>query len=556
VSATGDLAASTRAGLTRLDGWAVTSLVIALLVAVPLLVLPASFLSPRVELWWRVTGPIIPETLATTALVAVGVGAGTLVLGTALALLVSYYEFPGRRFFDVALVLPLALPAYVLAFVFLGQLDFGGPLDELLRRIFGAGFTLPVRSPGGAIAILTLALYPYVYLLARGAFRGQSAGVIEVARSLGTSRLRAIVRVALPMARPALAAGALLAVMEAIADFGAVQLLGVRTFTVAVYQVWFGAFDQLAALQLATTLMGIALLVLALERLARGRARYEQADGSSGIVPRAPLHGVRGILAAALPLAVLAIAVADPLAQLAVWSIESFEEPLVRSGFLGWAGTSVLLSATAALVAVPVAAVLVYGMRVAPSRLGAAATRVASVGYAIPGSVVAVAALVALAWVDGRLQDLGSVVGISVGLVLTGSALGLVFAYVVRFLALGVQSVESQMSRLSPNLDDAARGLGCDRLEVMWRVHLPLLRAGLGTAALLVFIETMKELPATVLMRPLGGDTLAVAVWQATSESLWEAAALPALAIVLVGLLPVALLVRALDRASGLPLLR
>ena len=380
--------------------------------------------------------------------------------------------------------------------------------------------------------------------------------MIEVARSLGTSRLRAIVRVALPMARPALAAGALLAVMEAIADFGAVQLLGVRTFTVAVYQVWFGAFDQLAALQLATTLMGIALLLLALERLARGRARYEQPAGASATVPRAPLHGVRGILAAALPLAVLAVAVADPIAQLAAWAIESFEEPLVRSGFLGWAGTSVLLSATAAVVAVPVAAVLVYGMRVAPSRLGGAATRIASVGYAIPGSVVAVAALVSLAWVDNRLQDLGSLAGISVGLVLTGSALGLVFAYVVRFLALGVQSVGSQMSRLSPHLDDAARSLGCDRLEVMWRVHLPLLRAGLGTAALLVFIETMKELPATVLMRPLGGDTLAVAVWQATSESLWEAAALPALAIVLVGLLPVALLVRALDRTRGLPLLR
>ena len=556
MGAAGSAAAGVRARLPRIDGWAVTCVVVALVVAVPLLVLPASFLSPRVEVLSRVTGPIVPEALATTALLALGVGLATLVLGTALAVLVSFYDFPGRRFFDVALVLPLALPAYVLAFVFLGQLDFGGPVDGALRALFGEAFTLPIRSTGGATAILTLALYPYVYLLARSAFRGQSATVIEAARSLGAGRLRAIVRVALPMARPALAAGTLLAVMEAIADFGAVQLLGVRTFTVAVYQVWFGAFDQLAALQLATTLMGIALLVLGLERVARGRARYHQQAADRGDVTRVRLRGARGVLAAALPFAVLAVAVADPLAQLAAWSIESFGEPLVRSGFVGWAGTSVLLSATAAVVAVPVATLLVYGMRVAPSRVGRTATRVASIGYAIPGSVVAVAALVALAWVDRRVQDLGSTVGLTLGLVLTGSALGLVFAYVVRFLALGVQSVESQMSHLSPNLDDAARGLGCDRLETMWRVHLPLLRAGLGTAALLVFIETMKELPATVLMRPLGGDTLAVAVWQATSESLWEAAALPALAIVVVGLVPVVVLVRALDQARSLPVAR
>lgn len=555
MSATGP-AAAVRSRLPRVDGWAVAHVGIALVVAVPLLVLPASFLSPRLDVWWRVSGPIIPETLATTALVAAGVGVCTLLVGTALAMLVSFYDFPGRRIFDVALVLPLALPAYVLAFVFLGQLQFGGALDELLRGALGTGFTLPIRSPGGAIAILTLALYPYVYLLARTSFRGQSASAIEAARSLGAGRLRAIVRVALPMARPALAAGALLAMMESIADFGAVQLLGVRTFTVAVYQVWFGAFDQLAALQLATTLMGIALLVLGLERLARGRARYHQQGSGRGPVARIRLSRGKGALAALLPGAILAVAVADPLAQLVAWSIDSVEEPLVRSGFLGWAGTSVILSATAALVAVPVAAVLVYGMRVAPSRLGAVATRVASVGYAIPGSVVAVAALVSLAWVDRRVQDAGSALGLTLGLVLTGSALGLVFAYVVRFLALGVQSVESQMARLSPNLDDAARSLGCDRLETMWRVHLPLVRAGLGTAALLVFIETMKELPATVLMRPLGGDTLAVAVWQATSESLWEAAALPALAIVVVGLVPVLVLVRALDRAPTLPIMR
>lgn len=526
-----------RPRLPRLDAWAAAGIAVALLVAVPLLVLPGAFLSPRVDVWWRITRGILPETLLNTAVVAGGVGAGTLALGTALALLVSFYDFPGRRILDWALVLPLALPAYVLTFVFLGQL----------------GFTLSLRSPLGAALVLTLALYPYVYLLARAAFRAQSGNVLEAARSLGATRLRAIVRVALPMARPALAAGTLLAMMEALADFGSVQLLGVKTFTVAIYQVWFGAFDRLAATQLATALMGITLLVLALERIVRGRQRYEQQGGRSAAAVRVRLRGPRAWLAAALPVAVLAVAFLDPLVQLAIWSFSSLDEPLVRSGFGTWARNSLMLAGMAALVAVPVATVLVYGLRVAPSRLGRLSATVASIGYGVPGSVVAVAALVTLAWVDHRLQDAGALAGLSLGLVFTGSALGLVFAYVVRFLALAFQSLDAQMARLPPSLDDAARSLGADRLEVMWRVHLPLMRLGLLTAALLVFVETMKELPATVLLRPFGGDTLAVAVWQSTSESLWQAAALPALAIVVAGLVPVILLMRTLDRVGRVP---
>lgn len=534
VSADAVRPAAARRRVPRIDGWAAAGIVVALLVAGPLLVLPGAFLSPRVDVWWDVTSGILPETLVNTAIVAGGVGLGTLVLGTSLAVVVSFYDFPGRRLADWALILPLALPAYVLTFVYLGQLEF----------------RLPLRTPLGAVAILTLALYPYVYLLARAAFRGQSGNVIEAARSLGQTRLRAILRVGLPMARPALAAGTLLAMMEALADFGSVQILGVRTFTVAIYQVWFGAFDRLAATQLATMLMGITLLLLVGERLMRGRQHFEQQAGRAAGVARVRLRGWRAAAAAAFPLAVLALAFGDPVVQLAIWSLESLDEPLVRSEFGTWARNSFLLATVAALVAVPVAMLLVYGLRVAPSRLGRLSARVASAGYGVPGSVVAVAALVSLAWVDHRLQDAGEIVGLSLGLLLTGTALGLVFAYVVRFLALAFQSLEAQMTRVPASLDAAARSLGADRLEVMWRVHLPLMRLGLVTAALLVFVETMKELPATVLLRPFGGDTLAVAVWQSTSESLWEAAALPALAIVAVGLVPVVLLMRVLDRAG------
>ena len=541
--------------MPRLDGWAAAGIAVALVVAVPLLVLPAAFLSPRVDVWWDVTSGILPETLRDTAIVGAGVGAGTLVLGTALAVLVTFYDFPGRRLLDWGLILPLALPAYVLTFVFLGQLDFGTPADRLLRDVFGDGFELPLRSPGGAVVILTLALYPYVYLLARAAFRGQSGNVIEAARSLGATRLRAILRVALPMARPALAAGTLLAMMESLADFGSVQLLGVRTFTVAIYQVWFGAFDRLAATQLATVLMGVTLLLLLLERLMRGRQHFEQLHAGRGAgVARVRLRGPKAALATAFPVLVLALAFLGPVVQLAIWSFSSLDEPLVRSDFPTWARNSFLLATVTALVALPVAMTLVYGLRVAPSRAGRVATRVASIGYGVPGSVVAVAALVSLAWVDHRVEDLGSLAGVDTGLLLTGTALGLVFAYVVRFLALAFNSLEAQMLQLPPSLDAAARGLGADRLEVMWRVHLPLMRLGLVTAALLVFVETMKELPATVLLRPFGGDTLAVAVWQSTTESLWEAAALPALAIVAVGLVPVVVLMRALDRAGVEPL--
>ena len=529
--------AGARLPAVRLDGWAVIGIAVAVMVIAPLLVVPGSFVSPRVGELWDITSSIVPDVLADTAIVTVGVGLGTLALGTFLAALVSFYDFPGRRWLDWALVLPLAIPAYVLTFVYLGRL--------------GADSSIPLRSPGGAVVVLTLALYPYVYMLARVAFRGQSRSLIEVARSLGVGRARAIVRVSVPLARPALAAGALLAMMETLADFGSVQLLGVRTFTVAIYQVWFGAFDRLAASQLATFLMGITLLILFLERAMRGRQRYAGAS-TSPAVERVRLHGLRAVVAALVPTLVLAVAFAGPVVQLVAWALDSWDDPLVSSGFGTWARNSFMLATLTALIVLPTALALAYGLRVAPTRLNRATARLATIGYGVPGSVVAVAVLLSLAWVDHRLQDGAQVAGISLGLLFTGSALGMVFAYVVRFLALGFQTLDAQMTRVSPNLDDAARGLGADRLEVMWRVHLPLMRVALLTSGLLVFVETMKELPATILLRPLGGDTLATAVWQSTSESLWEAAAPPALAIIAVALVPVILLVRALDR-SGRP---
>jgi iron(III) transport system permease protein len=525
--------------------WAAVGVLVAVLVAGPLLVLPASFVTDA-GAFDQIAADLLPEALRASAVLAVGVGAGTLALGGGLAALVSFYDFPGRRWLDWALVLPLAMPAYVLVFVLLGQYDADSPLQRALRDMLGVG--LPeVRSTVGTITVLTLVLYPYVYVLGRGAFLEQSRDTFEAARSLGLSHARAIGRLALPLARPALAAGAALAVMEALADFGAVNLLNYRAMTDAIYRVWYGAFDQAAALQLATVLVSLTIGLVLLERMLRGRARYHGALArGEAVVPRR-LRGPRAWLAAALPVALVALVLVAPLVQLGVWSVRSLGEGATASNLLRAAFTSLSLAVVAALVAVAAATVVVYGRRTQPSRVGEATAKLQTLGYAVPGTVVAVAVYIPLAWLDRRIDGV-----LGAGLLLTGSAVGLVLAYVVRFQALAFFSVEARMARLDPALDDAAQSLGADRSRVLADVHLPLLWPGIVTAALLVFVEVMKELPATALLRPLGNDTLAIAVWEATKDSRFDTAALPALLIVAVSLVPVVLMIR-LSRA-GAPL--
>src|SRR6185503_7798696 len=503
-----------------------TTVLIALLVAGPLIGLPLSFITSPGAID-QFSG-FLPEAVAATFWILIGVGGGTLVLGTSLAALVSFFEFPGRRWIEWALVLPLAMPSYVFT-------------------LFALGLKVPgIRSTGGAVLVFTLVLYPYVYLLARSAFLSQSRTLIEAARGLGMSRARAILRVGIPLARPAILGGVLLALMEALADFGTVNLLGVQTFTNAIYRVWFEAFDRDAAMQLATLLVSVTLTLLALERLARGRARHAQLAARGDLVPPVRLRGVAAIAAAVVPLALVALVVGAPLVQLAVWSVHSIRDGLLPIQFGASVRNSLLLSGMSAVLVPITALLLAYGARSSRSRVAATAARTATIGYGLPGSVVAVAVIVPLGWLDRRLDG-----AFGTGLLLTGTVIGLFYAYLVRFLALAWGAVESSLIRIPRQLDDAARGLGSDRLDVLARVHVPLLRSGLVTAALLIFVEVMKELPATLLLRPLGGDTMAIAVWQATTESLFRTAALPALMIVLVGLLPVALMVRFSGRAGA-----
>ena len=495
------------------------TLLCAFLVAAPLIGLPLSFaLAPG---GLTEFSGFLPEAVAATAWLLLGVGVGTLLLGTGLAALVSFFEFPGRRWIEWALVLPLAMPGYVFT-------------------LFALGLDMPgVRSTLGAICVFTLVLYPYVYLLARAAFLNQSRTLIEAARGLGLSRAGAILRVGIPLARPAILGGVALALMEALADFGTVNLLGVRSFTDAIYRVWFTAFDRDAAMQLATLLVSVTLTLLVLERLARGRARHAQLAARGDLVPPVQLRGVAALAAAVLPLALVGLVVAAPLAQLVAWSVESIREGLLPPEFGAAVRNSLLLAGMSAVLVPVVALLLAYGARASRSRLAAGAARTATIGYGLPGSVVAVAVIVPLGWLERRIDGV-----FGTGLLLTGTVIGLFYAYLVRFLALAWGAVEASLLRIPRQLDEAARGLGADRLDVLARVHVPLLSAGLLTAALLVFVEVMKELPATLLLRPLGGDTLAIAVWQATTESLFRTAALPALMIVVVGLMPVALMIR------------
>ncbi len=513
--------------------------------AAPLGAVLASLAEPRGPVWAHLWHTQLLELVLNTLLLLAAVGAGTLLLGTTLAWLVVHYTFPGRRVFDWALVLPLAVPAYVIGFAVVGLLEYAGPVQSALRAALGPGARLPdPRSAGGVIAVMTLVFYPYVYLLARTAFREQGAATLETARVLGRTGGRAFLEVTLPMARPSLAAGAALAMMEALADFGTVATFGYRTLTEAIYRVWYGMFDRVAATQLASLLLLFALGLLGLERALRGRARFEQsARRGPGVTPR-PLRGWRAAGASALCGAVLSAAFLVPVGQLAVWAAGT-----VRTTGLDWflplAANTLALAGGAAALAGVLALVLAYTGRLVGSPAVRGAAQFAAMGYALPGAVIAVGTLIPVSLVDHVLvRALEAVTGRRLGLLLTGSAATLIFAYVVRFLAVAYHTVDAGLARVPRSLDDAARCLGTGLAGTLRRVHLPLLRGGLLTALVLVFVETMKEMPATLLLRPFGLDTLAVGVWQRTAESLWAEAAVPALAIVVAGLGPVFLAIR------------
>ncbi|CAN5190998.1 iron ABC transporter permease [soil metagenome] len=526
-----------------LTGWRIAAFLVSLITLVPLAVVLSSFLTPQSDIWMHLAKHVLPGLLLNTFWLALGVALGTGILGVALAWLTAACDFPGRRFFSWALMLPMAVPAYVIAFVTIGLLDFTGPVQGSLRTWFGSSAWFPaIRSRGGVIVVMTLALYPYVYLLARNAFLTQGKRALEAGQSLGLNRRQGFIQIALPMARPWIAAGIMLALMETLADFGTVAVFNYDTFTTAIYKAWFGMFSLSAASQLASILVLMVLLLALAEQAWRGDRRYH-APGRSN-QSRYRLSPTARWAASIFAGVVLAAAFIVPVGQLALWCVQTaaqdFDE---RYPMFVW--HSVLLSAMAAGLVVLAALILSYVLRRHQDRPTWFFTRLSTLGYAIPGTVLAVGIFIPVAWLDNQLIGLlQEWLGIHQGALLRGTLTVMLLAYVARFLAPGFNAVDSAMQRITRNQEEAARGMGLTGWRLFGNVHLPLLRGGIVSAALLVFVDVMKEMPITLMTRPFGWDTLSVRIFEMTSEGQWERAALPAIALVLIGLIPVILLTR------------
>lgn len=530
--------------------WYPVVFAIAVLVLLPLGVLALSWHSVDGEIWKHLWDTQMPRLLGNTLTLLLGVGTGVTLLGVSLAWLTSLCEFPGRRWLDWALMLPFAIPAYVLAFVFVGLLDFAGPVQSLLREWFGSGLRLPrVRSTGGVILVLVLVFYPYVYLLARSAFLAQGKGLMEAARALGQSPWQAFWRVALPMARPAIGAGLALATMETLADFGAVSVFNYDTFTTAIYKTWYGFYSLSSATQLASLLLLAVMLVVYGERRARGVPRPGTERPRGRALYR--LRGATAVAASAWCALVFLCAFVVPLAQLLAWFWQRGRFDLDER-YTGLILHTLSLGSCAALLTVACAMLLAFARRLVPDRTMGAAVGLANLGYALPGSVLAVSLMFAFSYLDRELViPLSAWLGGAGKPLLLGSLTALLLAYLVRFMAVAFGPLESSLARIRPSLPEAARSLGVGGPQLFSRLYLPLLLPGTLSATLLVFVDVLKEMPATLLMRPFGWDTLAVRIFEMTSEGEWARAALPALTLVLVGLLPVIGLIRRSARQPG-----
>jgi|TARA_R110000850_G_scaffold7612_9_gene27527 iron(III) transport system permease protein len=517
----------------------------AALVLMPLLVLLLSWQAIDLDIWTHLLQTQLLQLIGNTLMLVAGVGTGVVVLGVSLAWLTSMCEFPGRRWFDWALMLPFAIPAYVLAFVMIGLMDFSGPVQTLLREWLGNDFRMvSIRSTGGVILVLVLVFYPYVYLLARSAFMAQGRGLMEAARVLGQTPWRGFTKIALPMARPAIGAGAALAIMETLADFGAVSVFNYDTFTTAIYKTWYGFFSLQTATQLASVLLLFVFLALFVERRAQGSRRFPGVDRPRpGAIYR--LRGARAWLASGYCLLVLAIAFIIPVIQLVFWLVDGGLAYL-DSRYWSLIRNTLLLGAMAAVLTVSLGILLALARRLQPIRRVRSAVAVANLGYALPGSVLAVGIMFAFSWLDNAfLIPLRGWFGVEQPApLLLGSLFALLLAYLIRFMAVAYGPLDTSLARIKPSLPEAAQSLGQSGWAVLRRIYLPLLLPGILSAGLLVFVDVLKEMPATLLMRPFGWDTLAVRIHGLTTEGNWERAALPALTLVLVGLLPVIVLIR------------
>lgn len=542
-----------RPRLGRPSGWTIAAWLVAAAVATPVVTVFSHVFLPKGDIWAHLYETVLGAYVTNSMLMMVLVGIGVLIVGVPAAWMVTLCVFPGRKFFEWALLLPMAMPAYVVAYTYVGLLDYAGPVQTSLRDLLGMPDGLrwipEVRNLPGAALMLVLVLYPYVYLLARAAFLEQSACVLEVSRTLGCSPTKGFFRVALPLARPALAAGAALAVMESLNDFGTVQYFGVDTMATGIYRVWRGMGDAEAASQLAALLLIFVFIVFGFERWSRGRRSFAHTSSRYRPLPRYRLRGwlkIGAIVGCSLPLLLGFIA---PAAVLLGWALNN-PEYWWRASFLFLIRNSFIMAGIAAVLGVALAVFLAYALRLHATPATSLAVRIAGMGYAIPGTVLAIGVLLPFAAFDHTVDRWAKATfGLSPGLILSGTLVAVTFAYLVRFLTGSLNAVEASLGKITRSMDHAARSLGRGPGRTLFNVHLPIMRGSLLTAGILIFVDVLKELPATLVLRPFNFDTLATVTYNLASDERLAEAAGPALAIVVVGVLPVIMLSRAIGRS-------
>jgi iron(III) transport system permease protein len=526
--------------------WKPAIILLAVLFSLPIFTILSFILHPSSEIWQHLVDTVLSEYLVNSALLMLGVGAVTLVIGVGCAWLTSVCVFPGKKFFAWALLLPLAFPGYIIAYTYTGMFDFAGPVQTWIRAVTGWGpgeyFFPEIRSIGGAVTMFSLVLYPYIYLLSRAAFLEQSVCVLEVSRTLGCSVWSSFYRVALPLARPAIVAGLSLVLMETLADYGTVSYFGLGVFTTGIFRTWFGLGDAAAAAKLAAILLLFVFTLVVIERLSRKRAQYHHTTNRYSALPQYRLSGYRALLAVFACLLPLCFGFLLPAYQLGLWAFDTYAT-MIDAAFIKLTLNSIMLALSAAVIAVMLALFLAYGKRLFKSNSITAAIRVVATGYAIPGTVVAVGVIIPFAWFDNSVDSwLREHYDFSSGLLLSGSLFAVMFAYMVRFLAISIQSVEAGLVKVKPSMDEVARSLSYTPAEILMRVHLPLMKGTVLTAFLIVFVDVMKELPATLILRPFNFNTLAVRAYELAADERLADSSTAALMIVAVGLVPVILL--------------
>ena len=537
----------------RLQPWVFGILCVSILLSIPLITVLGSFIVSAGEVWQHLYNTVLKDYIVNSLLLMIGVGFMSALLGIIPAWLVTMYKFPGSRYLDWALLLPMALPAYIIAYTYTGILDVAGPVQSWIREFtgwrYGEYWFPEVRSIGGAITMLSFVLYPYVYLLTRAAFIQQSVCVLEVARTLGCGPIRSFYKVALPLARPAIIVGLTLVLMETLADYGTVQYFGIAAFTTGIFRTWFGLGSNIAAAQLSALLMLFVFILIGLEYWSRNQQRYHHTSTRYSSLSQPVLRGNKKWIAVFFCILPVLCGFILPVCFLTYWAVKTYSYVVDRS-FIILMWHSILLAASAAILAMLLALFMSYGKRRYPGYLTRLAVNFSGMGYAMPGTVIAVGVMLPFGWLDNRIDTFFRTnFEYSTGLILSGTLIALMFAYMVRFLALSLKTVDAGLIKIKPSIDEVGRSVGMRPLTLIRKIHIPMLRGSLLTAVLLVFVDVLKELPATLILRPFNFNTLAVRTYELANEERLADASCSALAILLVGIIPVIYLSRTIAKS-------